>query len=253
MKHVIPINEIVGQPESMGGEWEVCTTAEADYDTDASRLQVTLDSFIRRPGAESDSERLPADWLPHPEMVIESVSRGEATPAIQINRSSSCLPSVALLGALLCLAPLLAPAQSSSAKSKEEDVLPKSEVRQLEEEVEQTSTVSAAYLREQIEALDKKEPLYVKTHACFFRLLDAGWSPTLLNQCLDALGDDAIIVGMPTDLVIAYFGGPRSREAIEFHGKPAEQWSIENKPGRIENVVVAGGKVVQLLEGSGLK
>jgi hypothetical protein len=165
---------------------------------------------------------------------------------------SPCPPSALILGALLCLSPLFASAQSS-ARNEVEGLLPKTEVLQLEGEVESNPKISAAYLRYQIEALDKKEPLYIKTHTCFFHLLDAGWDPTLLNECLDALGDDAIIVGMPTDLVLAYFGEPRSREAIEFRGKPAEQWSIENKPGRIEQVVVAGGKVVQLIESSGQK
>ena len=154
-----------------------------------------------------------------------------------------------LLGALAGTEPLLSRAQPAQAEGQyAEEVLPKNQLLELEENSGPAPTVSAAYVREEIESLNKKEPLYIKTHATFLRLLNEGWDPTLLDNCLDALGDDAVMVGMPADLVLAYYGEPLSRESIDFRGKPAELWSVEVKPGRIEKVSVADGKVVQILE-----
>jgi hypothetical protein len=62
--------------------------------------------------------------------------------------------------------------------------------------IEVLSTVSAAYVRGRIDALNKQEGLYAKTRARLRRLLDAGYDPTLLDECLYAPADDAIVVGM---------------------------------------------------------
>ncbi len=118
----------------------------------------------------------------------------------------------------------------------------------LEEVRRQTGSVSKEYVREQIEKLNPREPRQLKTRNFLIKLLDAGGDPTLLDHWLSALGDDAIVLGMPEDLLLAYFGAPVSREAIEFRGKPADLWTIAHKPGRIEKVTVADGKVVHVRE-----
>lgn len=108
------------------------------------------------------------------------------------------------------------------------------------------SKVSRAFVRQEIETLDKHSRLYLKTHDCFIRLLNEGYDPTLLDECLNALGDDAMVVGMPADLVLAYFGEPLSRDSTTFGERAAEVWRIRVKPDRIEKAVVADGRVVQI-------
>jgi hypothetical protein len=95
-------------------------------------------------------------------------------------------------------------------------------------------------------ALNCASPRDLKTHAYFLTLLDAGYDPLLLDTWLDALADGMIVEGMPGDLVLDFYGDPLSREEIVFGGAPAEVWSIERRPGRVEKVTVAGGKVVRV-------
>ena len=162
--------------------------------------------------------------------------------------SPSLLHSRPLLVALLTgFAVQWMPAQTPQTRNGSVEAhLPQSEVDELKEEGAAADQVSAAYVREQVESLDRTKPLYRRTHACFLRLLDEGENPALLNECLDALGDDAIIVGMPADLVTAYFGEPKSQQEVIRNGAPAEVWNIQTHPGRMEKVTVANGTVVQI-------
>ena len=76
MKKVISISEIVAPIQVESDLSEVWATADASYHE--GKLQVQLDSFLRR---ARDNERLSADWLPSGEKVIERVSLEEGSAA----------------------------------------------------------------------------------------------------------------------------------------------------------------------------
>jgi len=78
MKKVISISEIVAPIRVENDACEVWASADADYDEAKSRLEVKLDSFLRR---SSDNEHLPASWLPGKETVSERVDFEEGSPA----------------------------------------------------------------------------------------------------------------------------------------------------------------------------
>ncbi len=79
MKRVISTSEIIGSFARDGREFEVCATAEADFDETSSQLQLELDSFIRPVDLRSKEKHLPTDWLPKKQNLKESVSQDEAT------------------------------------------------------------------------------------------------------------------------------------------------------------------------------
>jgi hypothetical protein len=137
-------------------------------------------------------------------------------------------PTLLLLAALLCAGPVPAAADKTSPGCVGSD----------------EGTVSAAYVREEIETMDKRDPVYRKARTRLLHLLDAGCDPALVDDWISALGDDTVVTGMPADLVLGYFGKPLSREKIVFRGAPAERWTIERKPGRTQVLTVARGKVV---------
>ncbi|MGA7391218.1 MAG: Hsp20 family protein [Terrimicrobiaceae bacterium] len=64
MRKVIFISEIVAAFEDKNGLREVCATGDASCDETKSRLQVNLNSFLRRTDLSGDSGRVP--WLPLP-------------------------------------------------------------------------------------------------------------------------------------------------------------------------------------------
>jgi hypothetical protein len=64
--------------ESKATACEVWASAHADYNEAKSRLEVKLDSFLRR---SSDNEHLPASWLPGTETVSERIDLEEVSPA----------------------------------------------------------------------------------------------------------------------------------------------------------------------------
>lgn len=55
----------------------MCASAEAKYDEEATRLVVKLDAFLRTTDLLAKEKRLPAEWLPKPETVRESVGPDE--------------------------------------------------------------------------------------------------------------------------------------------------------------------------------
>ena len=78
MKKVISISEIVAPIRVENDLCKVWASADTDYDEAKSRLEVKLDSFLRR---FSDNEHLPASWLPGKETVSEHVDFEEGSPA----------------------------------------------------------------------------------------------------------------------------------------------------------------------------
>lgn len=78
MKRIISTSEIIGSFTRDDHEFEVCASAEADFDEEKSQLLLDLDSFIRPVDIRSKEKHLPADWLPKKQSLKESVSRDEA-------------------------------------------------------------------------------------------------------------------------------------------------------------------------------
>jgi hypothetical protein len=78
MKRIISSSEIIGSFARDDHEFEVCATAEADFDEAKSQLRLDLDSFIRPVDIRSKEKHLPADWLPKKESLKESVSQEDA-------------------------------------------------------------------------------------------------------------------------------------------------------------------------------
>ena len=78
MKRIISTSEIIGLFTRDDQEFEVCATAEADFDDESSQLFLELDSFIRPVDIRSRENRLPAGWLPKKQGLRESVSQDEA-------------------------------------------------------------------------------------------------------------------------------------------------------------------------------
>lgn len=64
--------------ETPDGEYEVCASAEANYDLDGRQLAVQLESFLRTTDIRIAEEHVSADWLPKPETIKESVGPEEA-------------------------------------------------------------------------------------------------------------------------------------------------------------------------------
>ena len=78
MKRIISTIEILGTFEQGGREYEVCATADADYEETKSQLVTTLESFLRPVGLRAKEERLTAEWLPAKQHVRESMPIGDA-------------------------------------------------------------------------------------------------------------------------------------------------------------------------------
>ncbi len=107
-------------------------------------------------------------------------------------------------------------------------------------------TVSKEYIRQRLDWFRVKDPRHFRTHAYFDTLIEAGYDPVLLDGWLDGLYDGVVVVGMPGDLVLDYYGEPTFRNEVVYAGAPAVEWGIQLLPGRVERVTVAGGKIVRV-------
>jgi hypothetical protein len=81
VKRIIDTSEVLGTVELPNGTYEVCATADANYDDDAKQLIVRLNSFLRTTNLRAKEELSPADWLPKGETVTESMDPDEAVEA----------------------------------------------------------------------------------------------------------------------------------------------------------------------------
>jgi hypothetical protein len=77
MKRVTDTTEVLGTVVLPEGGFEVCASADAKYDEEATRLEVKMDAFIRTTDLLTKERRVPADWLPKPETVREIVGPDE--------------------------------------------------------------------------------------------------------------------------------------------------------------------------------
>lgn len=78
MKRIIDVSEVIGTVETPVGEYEVCASADANYDPDARQLVVRLESFLRSTDIRVTEKHVPAEWLPKAETITESVGSEEA-------------------------------------------------------------------------------------------------------------------------------------------------------------------------------
>ena len=77
MKRVTDTTKVLGTVELPQGRCEVCASADAKYDEEATRLEVKMDAFLRTTDLLTKERRFPADWLPKPETVRETVGPDE--------------------------------------------------------------------------------------------------------------------------------------------------------------------------------
>ena len=171
---------------------------------------------------------------------------------MKTNLHRNCVIHLSLLGALACSAPLAALAHDRTENEHfaklgarvERDGSIRRESRS--SVVRDHATVSKEYVRNRIEELKIRDPRHLKAHACFEPLLDAGYDPVILDGWLDALDEGVIVAGMPTDIVLSYYGEPVFRHEVVFAGAPAFEWGIRVTPARIEKVTVVHNKVVRV-------
>jgi hypothetical protein len=77
MKRVTDTTEVLGTVETPHGNCEVCASADAQYDEEATGLVVKLNAFLRTTDLLTKEKRFPAEWLPKPETVRETVGPEE--------------------------------------------------------------------------------------------------------------------------------------------------------------------------------
>ena len=63
MKRVTDTTEVLGTVETLHGNCEVCASADATYDEEATRLVVKLDAFLRTTDLLTKEKRFPAEWI----------------------------------------------------------------------------------------------------------------------------------------------------------------------------------------------
>lgn len=160
---------------------------------------------------------------------------------------------VSLLGALICTAPMLARAagkeRGSEGAPNFRSVSPREQTARLERRSELRSKqngVSKDYIRQRLDWLRMKDQRHFRVFAYFDTLIDLGYDPLVLDTWLDGLYDGVVVVGMPGELVLDYYGQPVFENEIVYEGAPAQVWGERLLPGRVEKVTVAGGKVVRV-------
>jgi len=78
MKQIFSGNQIVGSFAKEQEAFEVCATAEANFDEERSELELQLDSFIRPVNLRSKEMHFQSAWLPKKQNVREHVTCEEA-------------------------------------------------------------------------------------------------------------------------------------------------------------------------------
>ena len=81
MRRIISSSEIVGTFRKEGHEYEVCVSAEGNYDDERCQLVMDLESCVRPLGRNGKMDPGSSDWLPKPQSVKESVPLDEAREA----------------------------------------------------------------------------------------------------------------------------------------------------------------------------
>lgn len=158
-----------------------------------------------------------------------------------------------LLTALICTTPILAFAGGNRGSSAHVENSAPEVVREHTARLETRSvlpaertTVTKEYIRHRLDWLKVRHPEHSRMLGYFDTLIGDGYDPLLLDAWLDGLYDGTVVVGMPGDLLVKFYGEPQFRKEVVFKGAPASEWGIQLLPGRVEKVTVAGGKVVRV-------
>lgn len=88
-----------------------------------------------------------------------------------------------------------------------------------------------------------------RTRDFLIGLVDFGWPVDLIDTWSDAITQDEILAGMPSDLVLDYWGNPLSVDAVALPGGPAQIWTYRSRPAGTLKVTVAGNRVAAVRRG----
>lgn len=164
---------------------------------------------------------------------------------MQTNLQLTRITQLALCAAFLCASPLaFAANRHARAIRAPQDEATRLEARSRLEPARHTITKD--YIRQRLDWLRFKDRHHKRVFVYFDTLLDEGYDPFLLDAWLDGIYDGVIVVGMPEDLVLDYYGQPVFRDEVVFDGAPAQELGVRLLPGRVEKITVAGGKVVRV-------
>jgi hypothetical protein len=163
---------------------------------------------------------------------------------MKTNRQLNRITQLALCGAFFCASPLAFADRQPRANRAPEDESARLEARSRVEPGRHTITKD--YIRQRLDWLRFKDRRHARVLVFFDTLLGEGYDPFLLDTWLDGIYDGVIVVGMPEDLVLDYWGQPVFTDEIVFDGAPAQEWGVRLQPGRVEKVTVTGGNVVRV-------
>ena len=152
---------------------------------------------------------------------------------INLNRVTQML----LVGAFISASPL------ALAEGRHED---KSARLEAHSQLAPRPNVTKDSVRQRLHQLRIADPRHRRVFVDFDALLIAGYDPLLLDTWLDDIYAGVVVIGMPDELVLDYYGQPIFTNAIVFDGAPAQVWGIRLPSARIEKVTVADGKIVRV-------
>jgi hypothetical protein len=108
------------------------------------------------------------------------------------------------------------------------------------------NVITAEYIQKRIGWLKVKDPTHYKAQSYIEAKVAEGYQPFILDAWLDGLYDGVVVVGMPGELVLDYYGDPVFINSISYDSAPALEWGIPLLPGRVQKVTIANGTVVRV-------
>jgi hypothetical protein len=91
----------------------------------------------------------------------------------------------------------------------------------------------------------RRERLF-RTRDFLIGLVEFGWPVDLVDTWTDAIAMDDILVGMPSDLVLDYWGNPVSIDPVNPSGGQAQIWTYRSRLGNRMKVTILGNKVTSV-------
>jgi len=85
-----------------------------------------------------------------------------------------------------------------------------------------------------------------RSRAYLYGLVDLGTPDYLIDDWTDAMADDEIVAGMPTDLVLDYWGTPLATDPVMLASGPAEVWTYRERPEHTVKVTVSHRAVLSV-------
>jgi hypothetical protein len=87
---------------------------------------------------------------------------------------------------------------------------------------------------------------FIRARNRLIEFLDFGTPVWLVDSWADALCQDEILDGMPSNLVLDCWGDPLFVERIIWNGRPAEMWTFHPRSGRTMRVTVFNHRVTDV-------